>query len=704
MFGDDFKKAVESNACIQLTITKCTTIGPPRIGKTCLKHLLTHKVWDIKSEMPSTPAIRAPEWVECYRGETDSLGKNWSTFSREERIKALYQSIAKEEYDANVRMESQQSGEGDGIISTGSSTDDKDVQSQSTHTKSPLDGTEVEGGTAVMETVAQEFLRHSPEYLRLQEVLKKLHIPEELQVAKEKEGQVLHKMQILHFIDTGGHEIYHDVHPVLITSPSVYLVVFNLGSVKTDFLTTDLTQQALRSIHTLSSKCPESKGYLSSQPEEPKIFLIGTHLDKIQREDPQIPLLHDPSLNDLHKEMEKRTRDMPYCDYIQYDTRGRCFWAVDNTQAGKETNEDTAEYLDYLRELIVEESMTMDLSLPIPWLILEQLASTCKPLFEYKSICQLAMDKKLVKDEQEFKVMLRVFHSLGLFFYVPDVSSPSSRNYIFADPNVLYTLTSELFFKLQTENPAYITRQMVCGLIRPLAEEMVEGGSVKEALEIDAVWLIELLCQLRLMATFGDDPDSRCIIPAALPNSEDEIPLANGSVGSLLLTFITKRKHFSYLPSGLFCAFIAEIIRAQPEGITWKPVMLYRHLITFDIGFGHLRIKENHATIKIDFTLQGEPQLNVSEICQHLRKILHDQACRVWLDLYHRSSSDFEATATWGICCACHEDNRSEEEHIAKCIKNPNTGRYYALCKKSQLGVFQSLSKAEAVWFMDVDF
>ena len=83
---------------------------------------------------------------------------------------------------------------------------------------------------------------------------------------KDKQGKVLGKRCLIHFIDTGGQSIYYDIHPVLITSPSIYLVVFSLDDFqqKNDqahlsYFRSDLIQRPLRSILHLWEKEPRGK-------------------------------------------------------------------------------------------------------------------------------------------------------------------------------------------------------------------------------------------------------------------------------------------------------------------------------------------------------------------------------------------------------------------------------------------------------------
>lgn len=76
-FEEQYSRVVRSQASVTLKITKCTTIGPPRIGKTCLKNLLIGQEWDVEAGTASTDVMEAPEWVECYSLEEGGAEDLW---------------------------------------------------------------------------------------------------------------------------------------------------------------------------------------------------------------------------------------------------------------------------------------------------------------------------------------------------------------------------------------------------------------------------------------------------------------------------------------------------------------------------------------------------------------------------------------------------------------------------------------------------
>ena len=124
-----------------------------------------------------------------------------------------------------------------------------------------------------------------------------------------------------------------------------------------DFLSHDLLVKALRSIQTLGTKQPENNEYLKLHPKYPKIFIIGTHLDQIN------PKECDDFLQMVHDKVEANLKNKPYSDYVCYDTNGRSFWSVDNTQAGDKAVDQ--EYYNGLRRRVQSGSTTFEVTLSL---------------------------------------------------------------------------------------------------------------------------------------------------------------------------------------------------------------------------------------------------------------------------------------------------------------------------------------------------
>lgn len=144
-----------------------------------------------------------------------------------------------------------------------------------------------------------------------------MELSEKLSLATQErsKGVSLDTRRFIHFIDTGGQAIYHDIHPVLITSPSVYLVVVSLEMClkeknEASFPNTDLTQNALRSIHTFSTKMPSSADHITLHRQHPSVFIVGTHLDCIPPGD------REAMLSELHTAIEEKMLNKPYHRFV----------------------------------------------------------------------------------------------------------------------------------------------------------------------------------------------------------------------------------------------------------------------------------------------------------------------------------------------------------------------------------------------------
>ena len=275
---------------------------------------------------------------------------------------------------------------------------------------------------------------------------------------KDKQGKVLGETRLVHFIDTGGQAIYHDVHPVLITSPSVYLVVFNLEELyerslegRLAYFRSGLIQRPLRSIYTFGTKAPRKEDYVVLHSEVPKILVVGTHLDQVPLEDSGM----EHFLDDISRMIEKEIGNKPYRQFVQYDTKGRSFWAVDNTLAGKEQSEDVKKYNADLRRMVQEGSTEMSMKVPLPWMLLKLVMDSkgvryCK----YSQLLEEACSRGYVREdssEADLDTMLWLFHILGLIYYKVPSGYKKGDSLVFIDPDCLYSATSDFLMAAKEE-------------------------------------------------------------------------------------------------------------------------------------------------------------------------------------------------------------------------------------------------------------
>ena len=507
-FKERYSEVVRSQASVTLKITKCTTIGPPRVGKTCFKNLLTGQQWDVEAGTPSTDVMKAPEWVECYSLEEEQTEELWKLVSREQQQGTLLRAVnqlttkysdtspkttAKPRGDSSPETTAKPRGDAplsatatpSGASPTATSKPSGDPPtampkpsgapptatpkpsgdpptatpkpSSAPRTATPKPSGAPPTATHTHAATASSAAKVPATVWQALKALSCACNKEELEhLLKDEKGKVLGETRLIHFIDTGGQAIYHDVHPVLITSPSVYLVVFSLKELylksdkeQLDYFRSDLIQRPLRSIYTFGMKNPLEE-HLQFRPEAPTIFIIGTHLDHISRESDCEKIL--ATLDSL---ISTEIANKPYRDLVQYDPEGRSFWAVDNTQAGKEQEKGVKTCMSTLRKLVQDSSMEISVKVPLPWMLLKLVMDSKGVLCcKYSDLLKEALIRGYVREDSaaaDLDSMLRLFHILGLIYHKVPSECKKEHSLVFIDPNCLYSATSDLLMAAKEE-------------------------------------------------------------------------------------------------------------------------------------------------------------------------------------------------------------------------------------------------------------
>ena len=415
----------------------------------------------------STDVMEAPEWVECYSVEEEGAEKLWKLLPTEQQHGELLRAVK--------TLKS---------TSTQPSTPPSDALPTATAIAAVPTTTSIAAPTTSAPSDAPPKAKHRPDhdspktapgsssapspsvattdqkpatFFQALKALTGVYNREDLEgLLKDEKGKSLGDTRLVHFIDTGGQAIYHDVHPVLITSPSVYLVVFSLKDFydkstegKLDYFRSELIQRPLRSIYTFGTKKTEDKDHLELQPHAPKIFIVGTHLDQVPGK------IQEKFLLKLHEMVSIEIGTKPYRQFVQYDPCGRSFWAVDNTLAGKEQDEDVKKYISTLRMMVQDISMEMSVKVPLPWMLLKLVMDgKGVPYCKYSKLLEVACERGYVREDSpkaDLDAMLRLFHILGLLYHKVPSGYKKENSLVFIDPDCLYSTTSYFLMAAKEE-------------------------------------------------------------------------------------------------------------------------------------------------------------------------------------------------------------------------------------------------------------
>ena len=512
----------------------------------------------------------------------------------------------------------------------------------------------------------------------------------------EHEGHILGEKRLLYFVDTGGQEYYHDIHPILITSPSVYFVVFDLmkcleegGGAK--FFREELIQRPLRSIHAFGTKQVKQSKFLNIHPSDPKIFIIGTHLDQVRKAD------REEEIESVSSDILSELLTKPYKKFLQPDPSDLAIWPIDNTLAGKPLDEDSedSEYICDLKSEAVEGVYDAEVTVPLSWLILEQTMKTVPEadFFPYRQLFNLCSKRKLVRSEQEFQTMLYIFHILGLFFFPPILKDAPLRDdeIVYTNPDFLYRMTSKLLKEcrfMETSIAKKTCKQQ--GIIQDYRKLLSEIGVKENSRES----FLNMLQDLKIIVKIKSLSEDLILFPAALPATDQVTSSeAPSSPGPLLLSFTSSRLlKVCYIPTGFFRLLIADLA-ANP---TWTLDLdkLSHNFVTFDIGTGVLGLLERVSFIEVTFT-PSDDSLPSSSSYHAMYQQLKERVLSLWSNVYGQKDESSEQWVHWGFPCESHpEENHT---HIAKFIGNKDD--YIAICLHPVGSCIQSVHEEQILWF-----
>ena len=315
-----YQKAIRDNPhhhpapTITLHISKAMTIGPPQVGKTTLRRrLLGLPQPEISS---STDVLERADTVTCLSDRAigtvpgdehsfDSEGEVLSDDSDDE----LDQCVAERcKYESNTYMADRDEwvlvNNTDGLLSLLTHLQRK-MDITSTRVGSHLDEAPVQPSSdgAHIQTSSGNPLMvgYNPNSVTnmIRQMYQELRTP-------DKANVTLPDAYFLQFLDCGGQLAYHDILPLFINIPAIYLHVFNVSkeltecpidelcslkgekrySAESSLSVAEMIARSVMTVNLLTDKKVQLPSEVMRDGKSPKphIVLVGTHLDELGEE------------------------------------------------------------------------------------------------------------------------------------------------------------------------------------------------------------------------------------------------------------------------------------------------------------------------------------------------------------------------------------------------------------------------------------
>ena len=607
------------------------TIGPPRAGKTALRHHL------LELEPPevsiSTPVMKTAETVSVSPSGVDNrmflVAENSSEQNTETENKWVL-----------VNNDS-------GILSLLTHLWDT-IAARSSIAQKPVDyeiGAEDNNLTNSHETAAEDSLLHSSHETAAEDVMlpsthESMHHEAAIPPSGDKSdsialmsSQIYRELQnpnlaavalsdahVLQFLDCGGQLAYHDILPLFVNIPAIYLNVFNVTEELTkcpidELCSTEgnkmyaaksalsVAEMVTRSAMTVRSLADRKVPLLPDVTCEskPRLMLVGTHLDKLDEKDAEKKL--EASNEILQKALQVKSHNLERA--IVPNEKSQLIFPVNNKlyvdkshHSHKHCQCKHCHATKNLKEKITKQAKedAVKVDIPVRWYLhqLLELSQSEKPFYSYSELYERCRAEGSVTDVGEFHAMVTYFHALGLLIHLcgADVGhTEGSACLVFTNPSHLFENISKLYL-VQFED--------VRGGDKILLKH--EGKLTRDALRELGVQLnpdhfMNLLVQLFIGAEIKSQEGGRILfVPSVLTSSPDDAAPSGVSTGPQedSLGFAVTFKNTSFIPCGVFTGMSARLQNAEEWEIFTTSIS--RKHMTFSVGTEGTVTLFDHAT------------------------------------------------------------------------------------------------------------
>ena len=523
------------------------------------------------------------------------------------------------------------------------------IAAQSSTAQKPVDyGTAAENNVlpSTHETEANDSVLHSSHEIAAEDIMlpstpKSMHHEAAIQPSDDKSDSValmssriykelqnpdladvtLSDAHLLQFLDCGGQLAYHDILPLFVNIPAIYLNVFNVTEELTEYPIDELcsttgnkmyaaksaltiAEMVTRSVMTVCSLADRKVPLLPDVAckSKPRVILVGTHLDKLDEKDA------DEKLKDSNKILQEtlllKLRLLKRV-VIPNEKSQLMFFPVNNKlyvdkshQLHKHCKCKHCRATKNLKEKITKQAMmdAVKVDVPVRWYLhqLLELSQSEKPIYSYSELYERCRAEGSVTDVGEFHAMVTYFHALGLLIHLcgADVGhTEESACLIFTNPSYLFENISKLYL-VQFEEVGQ-------GEISLLKHE---GKLTRDALReigvhLDPDLFMDLLVQLFIGAEIKSQEGGRILfVPSVLTSSPDDSAPSGVSTGPQdeSLGFAITFESTSFIPCGVFTGMSARLQNALGWMISTKRIS--RRHMTFTVRTKGTVTLSDHAT------------------------------------------------------------------------------------------------------------
>ena len=474
---------------------------------------------------------------------------------------------------------------------------------------------------------------------------------------------------LLYLTNTGGQMEFQELLPFLVCGPSVFFITFPLNKDLMEHYTVqyhhndaDRTEETYSSPSTLMDEIMQTMatigaldltGHQQDFQLKPKVFLIGTHKDKL-------PILSvDKRIQEIDQQIQERIRQtflFHQGSVVFAEGTKQLIFTVNNLA---EDDTDFQKICSALQQTIEKNKDQFTIECPSTWLIFSLVLRA-----KHKSSQVLTFDDCFtiaqgcgISDRTELSSALHFIHTrLGLVRYF-NVKELNKR--VVIDPQILFDKITDLIVKTFTCDNAEVNEVedfQSRGIFSIKTMERICKNRRHFDSQLPFKWLLKLLKHLRIAAVFKDkDDNKKCFFPAVLCHApvQHPIPLKNPDLAqhpSLLVAF-----EGGFCPRGIPGALITYLMTNEMQSVfPWEliPNKVFKSQVSFSIeGCSDiiLQIHPTHLQLYLDPEAEISDQDDIQITCREVYKCI-DQGMKTVIKGYKQCDYFFAYYCTLSTC------------------------------------------------------
>ena len=426
---------------------------------------------------------------------------------------------------------------------------------------------------------------------------------------------------LLQFLDCGGQLAYHDILPLFVNIPAIYLNVFNVTEELTECPIDELCSTEGNKMYTAKSALSVAEMVTRSVmtvrlladrkvpllpdvtcESKPRVILVDTHLDKLDETDADEKLKASNEI--LQKALQLKSHLLERA-IVPNKKFKLMFFPVNNKLYVDKSHQLHERYeckhcraTKNLKEKITKQAMedAVKVDVPVRWYLhqLLELSQSKKPFYSYSELYERCRAEGSVSDVGEFHAMVTYFHALGLLIHLCGAGvghTEESACLVFTNPSQLFENISKLYL-VQFEEVAE------GGEILLKREGKLTRDTLRElGVQLNPDHFMDLLVQLFIGAEIKSQEGGRVLfVPSVLTSSPDDAAPSGVSTGPQeeSLGFAITFENTSFIPCGVFTGMSARLQNAPRWEIFTESIS--RKCMTFTVGTEGTVTLFDHAT------------------------------------------------------------------------------------------------------------